>query len=269
MSTIMKYTTQTVLHCVLPGTSWKFFKLHLYLQAYASSGTRCNTPLQFPKIPSFNKYARRESYAQVDETDNHILEIDSRNCKVREWSADFSAAHIDLESSKRSVDNLSQRSYSNEIACQMNFREHSADSAAVDSSIFTEAWVDSAGCEGIKDVSAIDRWQSQAAAADAEFYSRTMRIMDEEDSNVNLKPPVKNHDGHANGSSASQVTMSKELVENQPRGPEKIKQAVVDFVASLLMPIYKDKKVDKDGYKSIMKKTATKVDPFFHFFPYP
>nr|XP_017239472.1 PREDICTED: lysine-specific histone demethylase 1 homolog 3-like [Daucus carota subsp. sativus] len=228
-------------------------------KAYASSGTRCNTPLQFPKIPSFNKYARRESYAQVDETDNHILEIDSRNCKVREWSADFSAAHIDLESSKRSVDNLSQRSYSNEIACQMNFREHSADSAAVDSSIFTEAWVDSAGCEGIKDVSAIDRWQSQAAAADAEFYSRTMRIMDEEDSNVNLKPPVKNHDGHANGSSASQVTMSKELVENQPRGPEKIKQAVVDFVASLLMPIYKDKKVDKDGYKSIMKKTATKV----------
>ncbi|KAK1391655.1 lysine-specific histone demethylase 1-like [Heracleum sosnowskyi] len=195
-------------------------------KAYASSGIRCNTPLQLPKIPSFNKYARREQYTQVDESDNRMMEIDSRNSKVRDWTADFSAAHIDLESSK---------------------------------SIFTKAWVDSAGCEGIKDVSAIDRWQSQAAAADSEFYSRTMRLMDEEDSNVNLKPHVKNHDGHANESSASQVTMSKELVENQPRGPEKIKQAVVDFVASLLMPVYKDKKIDKDGYKSIMKKAATKV----------
>lgn len=196
----------------------------------------------------------------MDESDTRMLEIDSRNSKVRDWTADFSAAHINLDSSKRSVDNLSQRSYSNEIACQLNLREQSADSVAVDSSIFTKAWVDSAGCEGIKDVSAIDRWQSQAAAADSEFYSRTMRIMDEEDSNVNLKPPTKNHDGHANESSASQVTMSKELVENQPRGPEKIKQAVVDFVASLLMPVYKDKKIDKDGYKSIMKKAATKVD---------
>lgn len=205
----------------------------------------------------------------MDESDNRILELDSRNCKVRDWTADFSAAHMDLESSKRSVDNLSQRSCSNEIACQLNFREHSADSVAVDSNIFTKAWVDSDGCEGIKDVSAIDRWQSQAAAADSEFYSRTIRIMDEEDSNVNLKPSIKNQDGHANGSSASQVTMSKDLVENQPRGPEKIKQAVVDFVASLLMPVYKDKKVDKDGYKSIMKKTATKVDPFFiSFFPF-
>ncbi|XP_074380070.1 lysine-specific histone demethylase 1 homolog 3-like [Apium graveolens] len=228
-------------------------------KAYASSGTRCNTPLQLPKIPSFNKYARREQYTQVDEYDNRMMEIDSRNSKVRDWTADFSAAHIDIESSKRSVDNLSQRSYSNEIACQLNLWEHSADNTAVDSSIFTKAWVDSAGCEGIKDVSAIDRWQSQAAAADAEFYSRTMRIMDEGDSNVNLKPPIKNLDGHANESSASQVTMSKELVENQPRGPEKIKQAVVDFVASLLMPVYKDKKIDKDGYKSIMKKAATKV----------
>lgn len=195
----------------------------------------------------------------MEEPDIRTLEIDSRNCKVRDWTADFSSSHVNHGSSRRSVENLSQHSYSNEVACQVNFREHPADSAAVDSSIFTKAWVDSAGSEGIKDGSAIERWQSQAAAADSEFYSRTMRMMDEDEINVNLRPSIKKHEGHASKSSTFQVTTGKELVENQPRGPEKIKHAVVDYVASLLMPLYKAKKFDKDGYKSMMKKTVTKV----------
>ncbi|XP_074344200.1 lysine-specific histone demethylase 1 homolog 3-like isoform X2 [Apium graveolens] len=228
-------------------------------KAYELSGTRCNTSVQLPKIPSFNKYARREHYPQLEEPVIHTLEIDSRNCKVRDWTADFSSSHVNLGSSKRSVENLSQHSYSNEVACQVNFRENSADSAAVDSSIFTKAWVDSAGSEGIKDGSAIERWQSQAAAADSEFYSRTMRMMDEEETSVNLRPSIKKYEGHVSESSTFQVTKGKELVENQPRGPEKIKHAVVDYVASLLMPLYKAKKFDKDGYKSMMKKSVTKV----------
>lgn len=240
-------------------------------EAYASSGTMCNTSLQLPKIPSFHKFARREQYAQMDDTEfkrkwsggvlgkqDCISEIDSRNCRVRDWSVDFSAAGVNIDSSKMSVDNRSQRSHSNEIACQLNYREHSGESAAVDSSIFTKAWVDSAGSEGIKDYSAIDRWQSQAAAADSDFYQRTMHIMDEEDSNMSSKPSIQKH-GLANESSVSQVTVNKELVGNQPRGAENIKQAVVDYVASLLMPLYKARKIDKEGYKSIMKKTATKV----------
>ncbi|KAK1360592.1 Lysine-specific histone demethylase [Heracleum sosnowskyi] len=228
-------------------------------KAYALSGTRCDTSVQLPKIPSFNKYARREHYPQLEEPDICTLEIDSRNCKVRDWSADFSSSHVKLGSSKRSVENLSQHSYSNEVAFQVNFREQSADSAAVDSRIFTKAWVDSAGSEGIKDGSAIERWQSQAAAADSEFYSRTMWMMDEEETNVNLRPSIKKHEGYTSESSTFQVTTGKELVENQPRGPEKIKNSVVDYVASLLMPLYKAKKFDKDGYKSMMKKTVTKV----------
>lgn len=231
------------------------------------SGSRCNTSVQLPKIPSFNRYARREHYPHSEEPDIHTFEIDSRNCKVRDWTADFTSSHVNLGSSKKSMENLSQHSYSNEVACQVNFREHSADSAAVDSSIFTKAWIDSAGSEGIKDGSAIERWQSQAAAADSEFYSRTMRMMDEEETNVNLRSSINKHEDHANESSTVKVTTIKELVENQPRGPEKIKHAVVDYVASLLMPLYKAKKFDKNGYKSIMKKTATKVNPFFHSFP--
>nr|XP_017257656.1 PREDICTED: lysine-specific histone demethylase 1 homolog 3-like [Daucus carota subsp. sativus] len=228
-------------------------------KAYALSGTRYSTSLQLPKIPSFNKYARREHYPQLEEPDNHTLEIDSRNCKVREWTADFSSSHVNLGNSKRSVENLSQRSSLHEVACQVNFSEHSADSAAVDSSIFTKAWVDSAGSEGIKDGSAIERWQSQAAAADSEFYSRTMRMMDAEETKINSRPSIMKHEVHASESSTFQVTTGKEMVENRSKGPEKIKQAVVDYVASLLMPLYKAKKFDKDGYKSMMKKATTKV----------
>lgn len=209
-------------------------------EAYASSGAKCNTPLQLPKIPSFHKFARREQYAQMDDSEfkkkwaggntgrqDCISEIDSRNCRVRDWSVDFS-----------------------ENQCQVSsFREHSGESTGVDNNIFTKAWVDSAGSEGIKDHNAIERWQSQAAAADSDFFQRGIHVMDEEDSNMKL----------TNESSASQVTVNRELVGNQPRGVDNIKQAVVDYVASLLMPLYKARKIDKEGYKSIMKKTATKV----------
>ncbi|XP_057469849.1 lysine-specific histone demethylase 1 homolog 3-like [Actinidia eriantha] len=241
-------------------------------EAYASSEAKCNPSLPLPKILSFHKFARREEYAKMDESDfrrkwsggalgkqDCTSEIDSRNCRVRDWSVDFSAACANLDSSKMSVDNLSQQSHSNEIACQLNFREQSGESAAVDSSIFTKAWVDAEGSVGIKDYNAIDRWQSQAAAAESDFFHRTMQIRDEEDSNMNSKPPSWKREQLANESSVSQVTVSKELIGNQPRGAERIKQAVVDYVASLLMPLYKARKIDKEGYKSIMKKTATKV----------
>ncbi|KAJ0024775.1 hypothetical protein Pint_09072 [Pistacia integerrima] len=236
-------------------------------QTFASSGP------QLPKIPSFHKFARREQYGQMDEFDlrrkwsggvlgrqDCISEIDSRNCRVRDWSLDFSAACVNLDNS-RTADNLSQRSHSNEIACQLNLGEHSGESAAAaaDSSIFTKAWVDTAGSVGIKDYHAIERWQSQAAAADSDFFHPAMHIKDEEDSNTSSKPRTWKHDRRANESSVSQVTINNESLENRSRGADRIKQAVVDYVASLLMPLYKARKIDRDGYKTIMKKSATKV----------
>ncbi|MBA0814301.1 hypothetical protein Gohar_020140 [Gossypium harknessii] len=150
-----------------------------------------------------------------------------------------------------SVDNLSQRSH-------LKLREHSGESLAVDSSIFTKAWVDNASSEGIKDCHAIERWQSQAVAADPDFFHPT-NFKDEEDSNASSRQTTWKHDGRANESSISQVSVNKERFENHPHGTDRIKQAVVDYVASLLMPLYKARKIDKEGYKSIMKKTATKV----------
>ncbi|KAM3237005.1 lysine-specific histone demethylase 1 3 [Capsicum annuum] len=241
-------------------------------EAYASSGAKCNMPLQLPKIPSFHKFARREQYANMDESDirrnwpggvvgrqDCLSEIDSRNCRVRDWSVDFSAAGVNLDSSRMSADNRSQRSLSNDNACQFNFKEHSGESAPVDSSIFTKAWVDSSSSVGIKDYNAIEMWQCQAAAANSDFYDPVMHVTDEEDSNMCSQMLMRKHDALVCESSASQITVNKEMLDNQPRGAERIKQAVVDYVASLLMPLYKARKLDKEGYKSIMKKTATKV----------
>ncbi|KAJ6736349.1 LYSINE-SPECIFIC HISTONE DEMETHYLASE 1-like protein 3 [Salix viminalis] len=245
---------------------------HVAAQAYASSESKFSTLVQLPKIPSFHKFARREQYAQMDEYDlrrkwsggvlgkqDCISETDSRNCRVRDWSVDFSSACANFDSSRMSGDNLSQRSHSNEIASHMSFREQSGESAAVDSSLFTKAWVDTAGSAGIKGYHAIERWQCQAAAADSDFFHQAMHIKEEEDSNTSSKPPTWKHDGRAKESSISQVTVNKEPSRHHSQGADRIKQAVVDFVSSLLMPVYKARKIDKEGYKSIMKKISTKV----------
>lgn len=248
------------------------------MQAYASAEARCNKLLQLPKIPSFHKFARREQYPPNDECDSRqkwsggvsgrqdcFSEIDSRNCRVRDWSVDFSAACVNLDNTRMPVDNLSQRSHSNEIASHLNFREHSGESAAVDSNIYTKAWIDTDGGEGIKDHHAIERWQSQAAAADSYFSNPTIHLKDEEDSNTYSRL-TSWPDGMANESSISQVTVNKEALKGHSRGADHIKQAVVDYVASLLMPLYKARKLDKDGYKAIMKKSATKVIFILHVF---
>ncbi|KAI5402868.1 lysine-specific histone demethylase 1 homolog 3 isoform X1 [Lathyrus oleraceus] len=249
-------------------------------EAYTSTEVRSNTQLQLPKIPSFHKFKSREQYSQNGESDirkkrsggillgkqDCISEIDSRNCRVRDWSVDFSAACVNLDNSRMSADNLSQRSHSNEIASHLNFREHSGESVAVDSSLYTKAWIDSADGEGIKDYHAIERWQSQAAAAGSDFSNPAIHLKHEEDSNACSRLPSWKHDGVANDSSISQVTVNKENSKSHShnskshsRGADRIKQAVADYVASLLMPLYNAKTLDRDAYKAIMKKSTAKV----------
>ncbi|KAM1088279.1 hypothetical protein FF1_016221 [Malus domestica] len=209
-------------------------------EAYASSEAKSGTLLLLPKIPSFHKFARREQYPQLDEYDfrrkwsggvlgrqDCISEIDSRNCKVRDWSVDFSAACVNIDSSRMSVDNLSQQSNPNETGSQTNFRGHSGESAAVDSSIYTRALVDTAGSAGIKDYHAIEMWQSQAAAVDPDFFHPEPYICDEEDSNTASRKHCWKHEGPVNEGSVSQVTVNKESLKNHHRGADNIKQAVV------------------------------------------
>uniref|UniRef100_A0A1D1YXG3 Lysine-specific histone demethylase 1A n=1 Tax=Anthurium amnicola TaxID=1678845 RepID=A0A1D1YXG3_9ARAE len=243
----------------------------LATEAYVSSEADSAKPHELPKILSFHKFVRREQYTQMDEFDlkkkkmagsilgwqDCVSEIDSRNCRVQNWSVDFSATCGNFDGSRLSGDNCTQRSYSNEIMYPTIHKEHSGESEAVDSRLI-KAWVDTdtAGSGGVKDSLAIERWQSQAMDADAQFFNP---LKDEEDSNRILNLSGRKHQAPMEESSASQAGESKSLVKGQQRGAEHIKQGVVDYVASLLMPLYKARKIDKEGYKSIMKRSATKV----------
>lgn len=244
-----------------------FFRQFISLQAYASAEAVISKPRELPKIPSFGDFARRDHHLDESDTrkkmtgDKHgrlecISEIDSRNGKTKNSSAEH-ANCPDVDSSKMTVDNCTQRSYSNEKACLINIRDNSAESGAVDSR-FTRAWVDTdaVSIDGVKHPLAIERWQAQAMEADKEFYSR-IRIPMEEDSG-SQKQTCK--------SSASQVAESKPASEGQSRGVEHIKQGLIAFISTLLMPLYKSKKIDRETYKTMMRKAVTKVSytPFLN-----
>ncbi|KAF7092217.1 hypothetical protein CFC21_094724 [Triticum aestivum] len=229
-------------------------------QAYASAEAVISKPRELPKIPSFGDFARRDHHLDESDTrkkmtsDKHgrlecISEIDSRNGKTKNSSAEH-ANCPDVDSSKMTVDNCTQRSYSNEKACLINIKDNSAESGAVDSR-FTRAWVDTdaVSIDGVKHPIAIERWQAQAMEADKEFYSR-IRIPMEEGSG-SQKQTCK--------SSASQVAESKPASEGQSRGVEHIKQGLIAFISTLLMPLYKSKKIDREAYKTMMRKAVTKI----------
>uniref|UniRef100_A0A0D9XLT8 SWIRM domain-containing protein n=1 Tax=Leersia perrieri TaxID=77586 RepID=A0A0D9XLT8_9ORYZ len=228
------------------------------VEAYASVEAEINAPRELPKIPDFHTFAMRDHYLDESDTrkkvlsDNHgklecISEIDSRNGKAKNPSADH-ANCADVDSSKM-TGNCTPKSYSNEKACLITIKDHSTDNGAVDSR-FTRAWVDTDTIfiDGVKDPLAIERWQQQAMEADKEFYSR-IRIPDEEDSS-SQKQTCR--------SSASQVAESRPASEGQSRGVEHLRQGLINFISTVLMPLYRNKRVDREGYKTIMRKAVTK-----------
>ncbi|KAJ1296487.1 hypothetical protein BS78_01G304600 [Paspalum vaginatum] len=228
-------------------------------QAYASVEAEISVPRELPKIPSFQSFAMRDHHLDESDTrkktvkDNFgrlecISENDSRNAKAKDLPDTTNGA--DVDSLKMFGDNCTQRSHSNEKACVANTIDHSTDIGVVDGR-FTRAWVDTDTIciDGVKDPIAIERWQAQAMEADKEFYSR-IRIPDEEDASSQRQTCR---------STASQGGDSKPGSERQSRGVEHIKQGLVNFIASLLMPLYRGKKIDREGYKTIMRKAVNKI----------
>nr|CAB3500319.1 unnamed protein product [Digitaria exilis] len=226
-------------------------------QAYASVEAEISVPRELPKIPSFHTFAMRDHHADESDTrkktltDNFgrlecISENGSKDDKAKNSPDNANCA--DVDSMKMSGDNGTQRSHSSEKACLANVRDHNTDLGILDG----RAWVDTDTIciDGVKDPLAIERWQAQAMEADKEFYSR-IRIPDEEDS-TGPKQACR--------SSASQGVDSKPASERQSRGVEHIKQGLVNFIASLLMPLYRGKKIDRDGYKTIMRKAVNKLE---------
>ncbi|WVZ57448.1 hypothetical protein U9M48_007831 [Paspalum notatum var. saurae] len=228
-------------------------------QAYASVEAEISVPRELPKIPSFQSFAMRDHHLDESDTRKKLLkdnfgrlecisENDSRNAKAKDLPDTTNGA--DVDSLKMSGDNCTQKSHSNEKTCVANTRDHSTDTGIADGR-FTRAWVDTDTIciDGVKDPIAIERWQAQAMEADKEFYSR-IRIPDEEDASSQRQTCR---------STVSQGGDSKPASERQSRGVEHIKQGLVNFIASLLMPLYREKTIDREGYKTIMRKAVNKI----------
>ncbi|ERN16321.1 hypothetical protein AMTR_s00182p00016710 [Amborella trichopoda] len=242
-------------------------------EAYASC--EANVLPELPKIPSFHKFARREHVASREDSDfkkkkwpggvlgkqDCLSEIDSRNCRVRNWSVDFAATCVNLDDSRiLGESHNTQRGYSNELLSQMNLREHSGESGAVESR-FKKSWVHSTtgSVSGGKDYRATERWQPHPFGADDVVLHSGLHVTDEEDSTKALNHPIVKVEREGQSSCASEAAENKVMLDNQAGGMDQLKQGLVDYVGSLLMPLYKDKKIDKEGYKSILRKSATKV----------
>lgn len=130
--------------------------------------------------------------------------------------------------------------------------------------IFTKAWVDvdPVRVDGVKDASAVERWQEQAFEVDTDFYNR-LHIPERDEpgeATAALQNAARQGQG---GSVGSQPVDSKKNSEGRSHGVEQIKQGIMEYVATLLKPLYKTNKLDRDGYKAVMKKGVTKVEHYF------
>ncbi len=84
-----------------------------------------------------------------------------------------------------------------------------------------------------------------------ESISANKEVVDgREEANGRLQHEVRTHPGHG-----SVGTLSL----GEQRAGEALKRAVSDYVVQLLTPLYKTRKIQKDDFKAIVKKTTAKV----------
>ncbi|KAJ1693551.1 hypothetical protein LUZ63_010249 [Rhynchospora breviuscula] len=214
-------------------------------QAYASAEAE-KAALELPKIPSFHKFANRLHTEESDQR-RRLLSGDP------EISFRVPACQNQIPFSNHDIPRTSTNSYQ----CP-TIREDVVECSGVPENrlIFRTAWVDVdlVRVDGVKDASAIERWLDQSFEAYPEFYSRLCIPEREEPAEA-----VALQNARLGGSLPSQVADSKKNSEGRAHGVERVKQGILDYVATLLKPLYKTNKLDREGYKAIMKKTVTKV----------
>jgi hypothetical protein len=242
-------------------------------EAYASVEARRNSLPDLPKIMSFHKFAKREK----DETmewkkrwlaapeklptsttskhstggDDGVLHQNSaRSCETEASPSKF------LPSSKlmpiSSTQNCSPAGQCQDVT--------SRDETDVQSSEVLEPMAETADGRGSeirasegKEICANDIVQGQEMPGNQthESISANKEVVDgREEANGRLQHEVRTHPGHG-----SVGTLSL----GEQRAGEALKRAVSDYVVQLLTPLYKTRKIQKDDFKAIVKKTTAKV----------
>lgn len=258
-------------------------------EAYATSEAECSTFRELPKIPSFHKFARREQYVQKEDSDvrkrkwsGAVLgkqdcssEIDSRSCRVRNWSVDFAATCGNIDSSRlagpdfgsgnilpTTDSNKKQRSHSNDVDSHSDLKERSAETGAVDSKSTKIRVQNSGSITGIKIPDSRAK-QPYSLGSHLEIFDQSIQKLNCSSKTEQICIGKARHSNDDKGVAEAGANRGSPGARNghkdEARGADHIKKGLSDYVASLLMPLYKTKKIDKDGYKSIMKKSTIKV----------
>ncbi|KAH7424184.1 hypothetical protein KP509_12G094400 [Ceratopteris richardii] len=239
--------------------------------------------LELPKIVSFHKFANKWENMTAPESVKRkslekellvlhgkgqlIMGIDARNCKVRDWSIDFSdnCNHLHSPDITSAMLDIKDAGRENELP------GHS--SAWIERDVYSS---DPRQCSEQQEATCIQEFRDAVNAVPSlKDYEngKTDLVLDLTHTcdpnfcaSTNTHLSMENHDGTSRASldvkscSEEEIPVAKltDDAERPSRGSEH-KKAVTDYISNLLLPLYKARKIDKDGFKSIVKKSAVKV----------
>ncbi|CAK9230419.1 unnamed protein product [Sphagnum jensenii] len=241
-------------------------------EAYASVEARRNSLPDLPKIMSFHKFAKREkdetmewkkrwlaapeklptsttSKHSTGEADYNV-NMFTRSCETEASPSKF------LPSSKlmpvSSTQNCSPAGQCQDVTSRDETDFQSSEVLEPTAEIADGRGSEIRASEG-KEICANDIVQGQEMPGNQthESISANKEVVDgREEANGRLQQEVRTHPGHG-----SVGTLSL----GEQRAGEALKRAVSDYVVQLLTPLYKTRKIQKDDFKAIVKKTTAKV----------
>ncbi|MCO5548955.1 hypothetical protein L7F22_002419 [Adiantum nelumboides] len=256
-------------------------------KAYETSEA-ASSQLELPKIVSFHKFAnKREHLILPDSTKRRSLErdalvlhgkdqvmmgADARNCKVRDWSIDFtdSCSYLQSPVLVLPVQDGKDGSIETEVsglssACTDNFKESlqigkrlslKQEEAALNMQETADA--------GIVGSPVKEAQEQKSGSVSRMASSCNSRLRSSGSAQLSTESYV---DSTTRAITDAKQCSREQLVAARPTNNEfrhlsrcsEHKKAVTDYVSNLLIPLYKTRKIDKDGFKSLVKKSAVKV----------
>ncbi|KAI5071998.1 hypothetical protein GOP47_0012104 [Adiantum capillus-veneris] len=244
-----------------------------------------SSQLELPKIVSFHKFANKREYMILPEAtkrrslerdalilhgkDQVMMGVDARNCKVRDWSIDFtdSCSYLRSPNVVLPVQDGKDGSKETELSgLSSACTDNSKVSFRIGKQLFSEQEEATVNMkEAASAGSPVKEAQEQTSGLVSELApscnismgsSRNGRFFTE--SNIDDTARAITDARQCSREQLAVVRSTRDEARHLSRCSEH-KKAVTDYVSNLLIPLYKTRKIDKDGFKSLVKKSAVKV----------
>ena len=253
------------------------------VQAYETAEA-ASMQFELPKILSFHKFARRDNVQSSVSNKRRSLErdilllhgkdqittgVDARNCKVRDWSIDFSdsCSYLgspgvlpvpDVRTNSRGVIVPEISTPSAEAVKEVHGgfsrpeERHSVGKGSVMHNL-QEAHDDTSERSSLRG----NHESKGNSASGLTTFNNNNFPSNREDTCLDscakssAEPNITAVELSADAAKPEDFIDSKRSSEH--------KKAVTEYVSTLLLPLYKTRKISKDGFKAIVKKSAVKV----------